>query len=122
MARAAESTKRPVEILTTDEIQALLKQCSNRAPTGIRNRALLVVLWRSGLRIAETLALRPKDIDVERGTIRVLHGKGDRARTVGVDALALAVVQRWIDKRAELKLPSKAPLFSTLDGEPIKDA
>lgn len=60
----------------------------------MRNRALLVVLYRSGLRVGEALALHPKDVDSRRGTIRVLHGKGAKARTVRLDATALAVVER----------------------------
>ena len=49
------------------------------------------MLYRAGLRISEALALRPKDIDAHRGTITVLHGKGDRRRTVGLDDGALPV-------------------------------
>jgi site-specific recombinase XerD len=111
--------KLPVEILTTEEVGLLIKACSNRAPTGIRNRALIVTLWRCGLRVSEALALRTKDIDLKAGTIRVLHGKGDKARTVGIDPQALAVIQRWLDKRAELKAPKSAPVFCTLDGSPV---
>ena len=51
-----------------------------RAPTGIRNRALLAVLFRSGLRISGALALYPKDLDPVGGSLRVLHGKGNKAR------------------------------------------
>lgn len=111
----------PVEILTGAEANALLAACSNRAPTGIRNRALLAVLYRSGLRIGEALALRPADVDLTQGTIRVLHGKGDRARTVGIDATACGVVGRWLDRRSASGIPSRAPLFCTLAGEPLSD-
>ena len=51
-------------------------------PTGLRNRALLTVLYRAGLRISEALELRPKDLDLISGTVRVLCGKGGKARTV----------------------------------------
>jgi site-specific recombinase XerD len=97
-------TKRrlPPEPLSTGEVRALLNACSNRYPTGIRNRALIAVLWRSGLRIHEALALMPKDLDEERGSIRVLHGKDDEARTVGMDPEAWAILARWLDKRREL--------------------
>jgi integrase len=54
-------------------VQRLMRACSNRAPTGIRNRALIVTLWRAQLRIGEALALKPSDIG--EGTIRVLRGK-----------------------------------------------
>jgi site-specific recombinase XerD len=51
-------------------VEALRAACSRRAPTGIRNRALLAVLFRSGLRISEALALYPKDLDPWSRSIR----------------------------------------------------
>ena len=68
-----------------------------RAPTGIRNRALITVMYRGGLRLGEALQLKPKDLDAQKGTIRVLHGKGDKARLVGLDEGGWAIVQRWLD-------------------------
>jgi integrase/recombinase XerD len=65
--------------------------CSKRAPTGIRNRALIAMLYRGQLRIGEALALKPKDLDRKAGTVRVLHGKGDKSRTVGLDDGAGAI-------------------------------
>ena len=73
---ANKGRKYPAEPLTEKEVRSLLAKCSGRAPTGIRNRALLTVLYRGGLRISEALALEPKDLDSKEGTIRVLHGKG----------------------------------------------
>jgi len=112
----------PPEPLTRDEVEALLRACSHRAPTGIRNRALLVLLWRGGLRIGEALALKPKDLDNEQGTVRVLRGKGSKYRVVGLDPQAWAVVQRWIDTRAKLGINGRRRLFSTLQGKPIEQA
>jgi site-specific recombinase XerD len=43
-------------------------------PHGLRTRALIVVLWRSGLRISEALALAESDLDLERGSILVRRG------------------------------------------------
>ena len=87
--------KLDADLLTPSEIERLLRVCSNRAPTGIRNRALLAVAWRSGLRIGEVLALRPKDIDLDAGALVVQHGKNDRRRIGGVDAGTGALVARW---------------------------
>ena len=78
-------TRLPVETLETAEVQSLLAACSGRAPSGLRNRALLVVLWRGMLRINEALHLKPADFDPQHGTLRVLVGKGRKARTVGID-------------------------------------
>jgi integrase len=113
----------PAEVLTREEISRLLAACSRRGPTGIRNRALIVVMWRSGLRIAEALALCVKDIDLDAGTIAVLHGKGDRRRIVGIDPDALAVLERWIGLRRELGIGPASPLFCTISrpsrGRPV---
>ncbi|MGZ8774094.1 MAG: tyrosine-type recombinase/integrase [Acidimicrobiia bacterium] len=110
----------PVEVLTEDEVRALIRACSNRAPTGIRNRALITTMYRGGLRLGEALALKPKDIDPNRGTITVLHGKGDRRRTVGVDPGAMAIIMRWVEKRHGLGINGRARLFCTLQGQPLK--
>lgn len=110
----------PAEVLTESEVKSLIQCCSNRAPTGIRNRALITVLYRGGLRLAEALALKPKDLDPNAGTITVLHGKGDRRRTIGLDPGAMAIVMRWIDKRKQLGIDGRAPLFCTLAAQSLK--
>jgi site-specific recombinase XerD len=110
----------PPEVLTSDEVRGLIEACSSRAPTGIRNRALIVVMYRGGLRAGETLALRPKDVDTTAGTLTVLHGKGDRRRVVGLDPGAMAIVTRWIETRRTLGISGHAPLFCTLQGRPIQ--
>ena len=119
MAVAAQSRKRPPEVLTGDEVRNLIGACSNRAPTGIRNRALIAVLWRCGLRVGEALALEPRDVDLEAGTVRVRHGKGDRSRTVGVDDGTQALLARWLDRRQRLGVNGRRRLFCKLDGGPL---
>jgi site-specific recombinase XerD len=109
----------PVEILTPDEVRSLLAQCSEASSLGLRDRALITVLYRAGLRCAETLALRPKDVDLDAGSVTVLHGKGDRRRTVGIDPGAARVVASWIERRRELELTVTAPLFCTMRATPI---
>lgn len=109
----------PAEPLTEAEARALLLAPSHRAPTGLRNRALIAVLYGAGLRISEALALKPSDVDVDGTTIRVLHGKGDKARTVPIDNGALVHVARWIDARQRLGLRGRV-LFCTLDGTALQ--
>ncbi|MEK6798040.1 MAG: tyrosine-type recombinase/integrase [Planctomycetota bacterium] len=76
-------------------------RCSGRyAPTGLRNRALIALLYRTGLRINEALSLYPKDLDLEGGSVRVLNGKGGKSRTVGLDPGAAAVIERWLEARS----------------------
>jgi len=115
-ASSSTSRRRPPEVLSEAEAIALIKACSTRAPTGVRNRALIAVLWRSGLRISEALALELRDVDLEAGTVRVRHGKGDRSRTVGLDEQTSALVARWLDRRRQLGPGARAPIFCTLAG------
>ena len=115
-AKRRRKPRRSVEVLTPAEVVALIKQCSSRWPTGRRNRALLTLLYRSGIRINEALELKPKDADLHAGTIVVLHGKGDRRRVLGLDQPAQQALGAWMRTRANLKLGKQAPLFCTMKG------
>jgi integrase len=80
---------------------------------GHRLSALIVVLWRAGLRINEALSLTETDLDQRRGSILVRHGKNDRRREVGIDAWAWSAIEPWLADR--LRLPV-GPLFCVIDG------
>ncbi len=112
---ANKGRKFPAEPLTPDEVAAIIAGCSARSRSGIRNRGLLTLLYRSGLRISEALALRPSDVDLKRHTCRVLHGKGDKATVRGFHPSATDALARWSDTRKGLGLRN-GPLFCTLDG------
>ena len=116
--------KLPAEPLTENEALALIKTCSTRAPSGIRNRALIVILWRAGLRCSEALKLLPRDVDLKAGTIHVREGKGRKARVVGIDPMASTVVEQWLAKRAELGIGRSAPLLCQITkgklGKPLQ--
>jgi len=118
--KTRKGKKYPPEPLTGKEVEALIKVCSRRAPTGIRAKALIALLYRTGLRISEALDLKPKDVNLDKGTVRVLHGKGDRSRTVGIDSGACAMIQNWLDvRRKQVAINGHGPLFCTLKGDPI---
>ena len=110
----------PPEVFTEDEVRALIAACSTRGVTGHRNRALLAVLWRTGVRISEALELRPHDVDFKNGTVRVRLGKGLKPRTTVLSDLdALPLVERWLEEREKLEAVEQgAPLFCTLKGTP----
>ena len=69
----------PAEILTPEEVCALLARCSVTSSYGIRHRALITLSYHTGLRISEALALRVKDIDTEIWSVTVPHGQGGPA-------------------------------------------
>lgn len=107
----------PIEVISPDEFIALLGACG-RSATGLRNRALLAVLYGAGLRLSETLGLYRKDLDLELGILHVLHGKGNRRRAVGIDADNLETLRKWDALRAAarvVQVPTEGPnLFGPL--------
>jgi integrase/recombinase XerD len=115
--------KFPAEPLTADEVRALLNAASNRSSSGIRLRAMIGAMYGSGLRLAEVLALRPHDVDTRTGTIRIRHGKGDKARTVGIDPHGAALLDAWLERRRTLGLNGRHLIFATYEkgrvGEPV---
>ena len=113
--------KYPAEPLTPAEVTAIIGQCSRRAPTGIRNRALLTLLYRSGLRVSEVLAPRPSDVDMARHSIRLLGTKSGQAQTRGFHPSADDALARWIDTRQALGIGGHWRLFCTLAGTPLSD-
>lgn len=79
-----------------------------------------VVPGNTGLRVAEVMALRPSDVNLSKHSIRVLHGKGDKATTRGFHPSIQSDLARWLDTRKELGIKG-GPLFCTLDGGKIHE-
>ena len=80
---------------------------------GARLRALIVVLWRGGLRIQEALTLQERELDPGRGSILVRYGKGDRRREVGMDEWGFEQLRPWLTERVKLPV---GRLFCVIDG------
>jgi integrase/recombinase XerD len=110
--------KYPAEVLTSNEVQALLDQCSRKSSTGIRNRALIMFLYRSGLRVSEVTALKVSDVNLVQHSVNVRHGKGDKGTVRGFHPAADDSLARWIDKCRELGIKN-GTLFCTLAGGPV---
>lgn len=95
-------------VLDADEASALCAAAEARAasgPTGRRDHALVELLYATGARIGEAVALDLRDVDDGHRTIRV-RGKGDRERVVPIGLPALRAVRRWVeDGRASLLGP-----------------
>lgn len=83
------------EVLTVDEVEALLNCQTDATPKGLRDRSLLELLYASGLRISEGVGLDRDDLSLEEGLVRVI-GKGDRERQVPVGEVALSWLGRYI--------------------------
>jgi site-specific recombinase XerD len=102
----------PADPPTVEEIVAVMRQTTDDRH-GYRVRAMIVVLWRAGLRVQEALALIESDLDDRRGSLLVRHGKGGRRREIGMDAWGWEQLRPWLAARAELPI---GPLFCVIDG------
>ncbi len=113
----------PAEVLAPGEIGRLIQACPRRGAAGVRNRALIVVLWRGGLRTQEAFDLELRDIDRDAGSLTIRHGKGNRRRVVGFDPAAFAVLDQWLQLRAKIDVPPGRKVFCTITrgniGQPI---
>jgi len=106
-----KSSKLPPQTYTKAEMRKLLAACGSGL-AGLRNKALLLVCWRSGLRIEEALSLYPKDIKADANEVHVMHGKGDKHRIVGIDDGTIEAIQKWLDARKQKKgINGRAPIF-----------
>lgn len=93
-----KETQRVPRYVSPAQIEALLDQPDTTTPWGLRDRALLEVIYSSGLRISEALDLELQDIDTENGFIYVRHGKGGKSRAVPMGATAAQWLSRYIQE------------------------
>ena len=98
--------------LRLEEVERLLNQPDVKTPQGLRDRAMLEVLYSTGLRVSELIGLRVSDLDTKVGCVRCI-GKGDKERIVPVGKKALAIVEKYL-RDARPKLHSKVQNSPTL--------
>jgi integrase/recombinase XerD len=81
--------------LRLEEVERLLEQPDEKTPLGLRDRAMLEVLYSTGLRVSELISLRVSDLDGKVGCVRCI-GKGDKERIVPVGRKALVMVEKYL--------------------------
>jgi integrase/recombinase XerD len=99
--------------LRLEEVERLLEQPDSSTALGLRDRAMLEVLYSTGLRVSELIGLRVSDLDSKVGCVRCI-GKGDKERIVPVGRKALSMVEKYLrDARPQLlgKLCGSPTLF-----------
>lgn len=111
----------PRVVLSVGEVEAVLAAPDLDDPVGLRDRAIMEVLYSTGMRRSELLRLAVCDVDVDRGTVIIREGKGRRDRMVPIGERALAWVDRYLlEVRPALVVPpDQGILFLTLDGNDI---
>jgi integrase/recombinase XerD len=111
----------PKHVLTIPEVEQVLQQPDIADPLGLRDRAILEVLYSCGIRRMEVIHLKLYDLDPERGTLVIRQGKGKKDRFVPIGERAIAWVQKYIrEARPQLATdPDTGTLFLTGAGEEI---
>ncbi len=104
------SNKLP-KVLSKDQVKSILKLPNIKSPTGLRNRTILQVLYRCGLRVSEVANLTPADVNIAESYIYVQQGKGKKDRYVPLDVATCKWLAKWQDQR-----PESDYFFSTLKG------
>ena len=104
-----ETKRLPRHALSPEEVEAVLEQADPSAPYGLRNRAILEMLYSTGLRRAEALALELSDVDRRRRAVLVRCGKGGKDRVAPIGRRALA----WLDKYLAEARPQLAERSTT---------
>ncbi len=115
-----QSPKRPqerLEPLSLEDFQAMLDSCPKDGFTGLRDRALLLLLMDTGLRHQELTDLEVADLDLATGQVIVRQGKGRKSRAVYVGKRTRRALQAYLRQRRKQGLGEEAPLWVQRSGE-----
>ncbi|CAN5422282.1 site-specific tyrosine recombinase XerD [soil metagenome] len=115
---AARQPRRFPRTLSEQQVEDLLKAPDIATPLGLRDRAMLEVLYATGLRVSELVGLRSFEVGLAEGLVRVT-GKGDKERIVPLGEEAVSWIERWLREGREQILHGRAAdaLFVTSRGE-----
>jgi integrase/recombinase XerC len=114
---APKAPKRLPKTLDADQMARLLDFRGN-SPLDARDRAIMELLYSSGLRLAELAGLRLTDLDLKDQTVRVM-GKGSKARIVPVGRHAVTALRAWIDQRGQIRNVEDHALFVGTSGRQL---
>ncbi|MCR4399351.1 MAG: site-specific tyrosine recombinase XerD [Syntrophomonadaceae bacterium] len=104
-------------VLSVQDMERLLEQPSPLTPRGLRDRAMLELMYATGLRVSELLALQLDDVNLSAGYVRCL-GKGSKERIVPVNQTSIFWVERYLSHGRNLLLrqPGERTLFLNASG------
>jgi integrase/recombinase XerD len=98
MQMPKKAVRLPVEGFSLAEAEQVMATPNVHTPFGLRNRALLELLFSTGIRRTEVTHLNLYDVDTDRGVVTIRHGKGNKDRVVPVGERALVWMQRYLEE------------------------
>jgi integrase/recombinase XerD len=110
----------PKNIFSAQEVERIMQCCDLSEPIGMRDRAILEVLYSTGIRRLEAVQLKLYDLSLDRGLILV-HGKGKKDRYTPIGERAIAWLEKYVrEARPQLAVePDDMTVFLTTQGEPF---
>ncbi len=113
-------------VLSEGEQKAILKTFNERYPTRVRDKTMVMVMLRTGLRLAETLDLMWRNVNLMTGQMGVFGGKHGKDRIIWLDEVGLEQMRKWRERQAEelAKRGIEGPadrVFTTLKGGRLDD-
>ena len=111
----------PKHVLSASEVELVMMQPNLADPLGLRDRAILEMLYSTGMRRLEIVNVKLYDLDLERGTILIRLGKGKKDRFVPIGERAIAWLDKYVrEARPQIVVePDDATVFLTAQGEPF---
>jgi site-specific recombinase XerD len=112
--RVKKTPQKPVEYLTIDAVQYLLKMPDRHSMQGIRDLAIMALMYESGCRVQELIDLRVGDIAFRSPNTVTLTGKGNKARVVPISANVADIIKAYL-KAASIFNPAHPVFFNIYD-------
>jgi integrase/recombinase XerD len=113
-----QAQKLPRVILTAREAKKILESIDTNDPMGLRDRAILEILYSTGIRVTELIQLTPADLDFDQRLLRVEDGKGGKPRVVPMGGIAAFYVKEYL-KRVRPETNQTAVFLSMQQGLPL---
>jgi integrase/recombinase XerC len=113
--RSPKIEKRLPQVMTESAVAELIEADERATPAGLRDRAILEVLYSSGLRVSELTGLCWRDLDAELGMVTVRSGKGNKDRVVPLGEPALDALLAWRGA-VPLAWSAEGPVITNLRG------
>ncbi len=107
--QAPKAPRRLPQTLDTEQVGALL-EIKGDEPLDIRDRAMMELIYSSGLRVSELVGIELRDLDLAEGSMTVL-GKGRKTRRLPVGRLAIEAIRAWLPERNKLAALDENALF-----------
>ena len=117
--RRPKTEQKVIQPLSVSQVKAMLALCRGDSFVRWRDGALLRLLLDSGLRIGETLALTPSDVDIENRRVLIQHGKGQKQRMVPMGPRTARAILSYTRLRNQITA-SSTKLFLVEGGNPMK--